>query len=519
MKHLIISVAICAAMLFSSVCSAAFVINEIDADDGGTDNLEFIELKGDPSESANGLFLIFYNGGSGSANPGCYWKVDLNGLTADANGYLVVANPDVATKEGMFPGDTLQNGEDALALYGPPATYDSFTTATGTNGTHPTMTGLVDHIIYETGADANATWTALTATPVVYDENAIVGKGTELSLSRIPDGTGTFTNTARTVHTANTNIGQGVPGTLIHFRRQNQFTTVEGTTRTLTIRNANATPLNVSTFAFDPASSSAFTVLVPPAQIPITLQYDEESTMVVQLSDPTATENKVYGGAVNWATDNPTSPSGTAVLYGELVRATTPANVGDVLINELCYMPASFDWNKDGAIDGQYDEFIELYNTTASPINIEGWEQRTRDRDAQETSNYFIFPAGATIPANGFVVVFSGGNPVGFDPATTFVFENNAARFRNSPHGAYVNLRDGADKQIDGIAYLLAQTTPVPVPDTFTSTGINADIGGYSFGRRPDGSSTFMIFNNLTGMPTPGATNNVSAASDWSLFE
>ncbi len=73
-----------------------------------------------------------------------------------------------------------------------------------------------------------------------------------------------------------------------------------------------------------------------------------------------------------------------AALSGGLLRA-------DVVINEIMYRPGTtFPENTKA-------EFIELRNTGAASVNLAGW-QFTKGVT-------FIFGAGATIPANGYLVV------------------------------------------------------------------------------------------------------------------
>ena len=75
---------------------------------------EFVELKGDPNESASGLVLVFFSGGSSGGAGQSYSAIDLIG-TADADGYYVVGNTGVNEVQELFPGNGLQNGEDAVA--------------------------------------------------------------------------------------------------------------------------------------------------------------------------------------------------------------------------------------------------------------------------------------------------------------------------------------------------------------------------------------------------------------------
>jgi hypothetical protein len=86
------------------------------------------------------------------------------------------------------------------------------------------------------------------------------------------------------------------------------------------------------------------------------------------------------------------SPDGSATirrLAGPTPGASNAAwKVEDLVINEIMYAPLSGD--KD-------DQYIELYNRTASPITLTNWKLT----DAVD----FKFPDGAVINANGFVVV------------------------------------------------------------------------------------------------------------------
>ena len=51
------------------------VINEIDADTAGTDELEFVELKSaTPNFPLHGYILVFYN----ETNTSCYFALDFN---------------------------------------------------------------------------------------------------------------------------------------------------------------------------------------------------------------------------------------------------------------------------------------------------------------------------------------------------------------------------------------------------------------------------------------------------------
>ncbi|MDO9170377.1 MAG: lamin tail domain-containing protein, partial [bacterium] len=168
------------------VLAAAFsaradvLINETDADTPSTDVLEFVELYGTPSQSLNGLVLVFYNG----SNDLSYAAYDLDGYSLDANGFFLLGNAGVVpTPSIIFGSNFLQNGQDAVALY----------SANGTdfpNNTPVTATNLVDAIVYDT-ADADDLVLLATLTPgqPQIDENGNANGANE-SCQRSPDGAG-----------------------------------------------------------------------------------------------------------------------------------------------------------------------------------------------------------------------------------------------------------------------------------------------------------------------------------------
>ena len=165
-------------MLISSV-SFGQVINEIDADQTGTDAGEFIELKWTPNTSLDGYVVVLFNG---SDNLSYNDAFDLDGQTTDANGFYILGNTGIisAGDTDMGLDNALQNGADAVALY----------QADGTdfpNDTPITLTGIVDVIVYGTGDADDAELLAGFGVAVQYDEDLNGLKDVE-SLQRTDDG-------------------------------------------------------------------------------------------------------------------------------------------------------------------------------------------------------------------------------------------------------------------------------------------------------------------------------------------
>src|SRR5215216_967323 len=81
-----------------------------------------------------------------------------------------------------------------------------------------------------------------------------------------------------------------------------------------------------------------------------------------------------------------------------------------VVINEYLADPPpalAGDANGDGTRDAAQDEFVELVNTGAAPLDISGFTIR----DA--TGVRFTIPPGKIMPAGEAAVVFGGGVPTG----------------------------------------------------------------------------------------------------------
>lgn len=170
----------------------SIVINELDADQEGTDMFEFIELFGEANEALDGLVLVFYNGN----NDQSYSAFDLDGYTLDENGFFVIGNVDVENVDIVIDSNGIQNGADGAALYFGDA--DDFP-----GNTMVTTDNLIDAIVYGTGdPDDEGLLVLLNADQPQVDENSNE-MGQQQSNARIPDG-GTQRNTDTYVQQAPT---------------------------------------------------------------------------------------------------------------------------------------------------------------------------------------------------------------------------------------------------------------------------------------------------------------------------
>ncbi len=129
---------------------AQVVINELDCDTPGVDNMEFIELLSEtPNFPLDGYVVVFFNGSTSGMNSS-YFAIDLDGLVTDVNGILVIGSNAVSpVPQLVISENVIQNGADAVAIY--QANGSDFP-----EETIATIDNLVDVLIYGT-ADADDT--------------------------------------------------------------------------------------------------------------------------------------------------------------------------------------------------------------------------------------------------------------------------------------------------------------------------------------------------------------------------
>ena len=175
----------------------ALLINELDSDSvnppspAPADPLEFVEIYDTSGTSVplDGYVLVFFNGGASNANR-AYRVEDLDGYSTSATGYFVAGS--IPGAQLVMPGNTIQNGVDAIGLYVGNAA--DFTTG-NTTGTLATTTNLVDAIVYKTGADTDGVGLAGLLGMTGPDVDEFGRDGTSLSgsldsIGRLPNGSG-----------------------------------------------------------------------------------------------------------------------------------------------------------------------------------------------------------------------------------------------------------------------------------------------------------------------------------------
>ena len=256
--------------IFSYTVSAQIVINELDSDTPSTDDREFIELKSTvPYFPLDGYVLVLFNGNATSTTANqSYYTLDLDGLTTDANGIILIGNALISPAPDKIVADNIiQNGADGIAIYlGNASDFPEFTLATSTN--------LINALMYDTkDADATALMNLLGVT-VQYDEGqnnlqttqSVQRKndGTYETKNPTPgannDGSGIiFNGITITTNTADKNEGDSFSAT---FTTQTNVSS--DLTFTFTLNNSSFTTADFTgiTTVFIPSGSNSFTTTI-----------------------------------------------------------------------------------------------------------------------------------------------------------------------------------------------------------------------------------------------------------------
>jgi hypothetical protein len=164
----------------------------------------------------------------------------------------------------------------------------------------------------------------------------------------------------------------------------------------------------------------------------------------------------------------------SAILALALVLLGTTASPA-VVINEFL----AWNWNNIADEDGDYEDWIELYNPSPSPVPLAGYTLT----DSSTQPAKWTFPA-VSIPGYGYLLVWASNKnrtQVGLPLHTNFRLENR---------GEFIGLYNPSATLVDSITF-------------------GRQYQDASYGRKPDGSATWLFFT----VPTPGTSNNAATAA------
>ncbi len=169
------------------------------------------------------------------------------------------------------------------------------------------------------------------------------------------------------------------------------------------------------------------------------------------------------------------SPQRAEYEYHTITAMVSNPTVGDLVINEFM---ASNDATVSDQ-DGEFDDWIELYNNGTDAINLEGYFLSDDGEDLQQ----WAFPAGSFIDANGYLIIWADDDEEQ---------DGLHANFKLSAAAESVFLVDVDGNIVDEVTY-------------FDQT---EDI---SYGRFPNGIGNFQTMNPTFNAENEGTVSTFSA--------
>lgn len=194
------------------------------------------------------------------------------------------------------------------------------------------------------------------------------------------------------------------------------------------------------------------------------------------VSGPQITDYLTYAGL---ATDESYGDFPDGQPFNRLVfsvKSPGGMNIGnpvELYINE--WMAANTDTVQDPA-DGSFADWFEIYNPGAEPVDLSGYTLTDNLAD----KNQYVIPAGFSISAGGFLIVWADNDPEQSNPLTGSLHSNFALGRNGEALGLYTPQGVAVDEITFGVQ--------------------NDDV---SEGRFPDGD----VARAFMTTPTPGAPN------------
>ncbi len=161
------------------------------------------------------------------------------------------------------------------------------------------------------------------------------------------------------------------------------------------------------------------------------------------------------------------------------LQAATTVNSGDLVINE--FMAADSTAIADQ--NGEFDDWIEIYNNTALPISLNGFYLSDNFGNPQK----WQFP-DTTIAANGYMIVWADNDS----------FQSGLhAYFKLSASGEEIMLSANNGTVLDSVTYG-AQLTDVSLSRIPNGTGAFTATAAYTFSANNDNTAVDNLDKNLT---------------------
>jgi Lamin Tail Domain len=443
--------------LFASAftASAGLVINEIDADQTGTDTTEFIELynTAGTAMSLDGYAIVLFNGnGDNTYTP----VLSLQGKSTRADGYFVIAQitsatatpPAYADMTFVAASGSLQNGAevtgegDAIALYqGDVSSVPARTLISAM----PAGAVLIDAVVYDGGATLVADDLGLMGGFGFPVTGGFMKHDTSTgSVGRRPNGGPALDITRFDSFPIPSPGGNNTPADQLNVTVTSAALTEGQAAISGTVTRVGS----IATEAIVTLTTDATELIVP-------------ATILIPAGQ--ASVSFSVGIADDLWPDGPQVVTIKATALSYLEGNSTGITVADndttlpaLVINEV-YASGLNDPNKDGnvGINTQAafdDEFIELVNTGATDLDLSGYQIINSARPLEPR---ITIASGMILRPGCAAVVFGGGVPIGLGAAFGNALLLKATAASGGTYlvdNAYLSLRDAQGRELGGVS-------------------------------------------------------------------
>ncbi|MDX6529932.1 MAG: large repetitive protein [Blastocatellia bacterium] len=216
--------------------------------------------------------------------------------------------------------------------------------------------------------------------------------------------------------------------------------------------------------------------------------------------------NEMSGLTFSWESANPNAATidQTGLAFGtaegqSTIRASSQSITGSatlnitaptVVLNEVLADPPAGtvgDANHDGTRDSAQDEFVELVNSSSTPVDISGWTLRTHSTTSSTETVRHTFAANAVLPLGETLVIFGGGT-----------FNSNDSLFGCSQ---VVKASSGGLSLTNGGLTILVHDGSGNLVTQFSYGSANGLNGGnaQSITRSPDIKGSFVLHSTIAG--------------------
>jgi hypothetical protein len=310
------------------------------------------------------------------------------------------------------------------------------------------------------------------------DEAFVVNLSNASANATVSDnqGTGTITN------------DDGMPAVSINdvFVAEPDTAGTTNATFNVTLSQASASPVTVT---YQTADGTANAPADYNAVAPTVLTFDPGQTS--KNVSVTVNADALAEGAETF-TVNLSNPSSNATIADSSGTGTItdPVTSGQVLISEFRFRGATYA----AGVDGSYDEYVELYNNTNSPIVVgtadgsSGWTIAALSDNGTTAVPLVTIPGGTFIPARGHYLVAYSDTPVN---SATGGYSLNGYAVPDRLYTA-AQVGDGA-----GVAlFRTAEATNFNAAERLDAAGFSGTVG-----------ATADMFREGAGLTSPGAND------------